>query len=255
MDDAEQRARQVLSAMGCRVEKIPESDEKRADLRATDNDSTYLIEVKQRLDDPQLFRGHAQRMARGEVVARRAPTAHNNATSKILKHGRAQLEATPGPSDAFRLIWLHAGGIDRDLRWKQAFSTFYGRVHLLAKDPPGQNVIQCYYFDYSAARSMRSLDGMVLSDDRGLQLCLNEFSSRIDRFCGTALYRRFAKDNSVVDPRKLAANGDILVCRSETPRKSDEDVLKALHEQTGVLYTVIRFSQHSASTMVGPNET
>jgi hypothetical protein len=250
MDDAKQFAMCVLSAIRCRVAEIPESDAKRADLLATDDDSTYLIEVKQKLDDSALLRDDAQRMACGEVVFRSASTGHNNRISAILCHGRDQLDLTPGPPDAFRLIWLHVSGIDRDLHWKRAFATFYGRVQLWPKEPPGDRLVECYYFDYSAARSIPSIDAMILSDHRGLQLCLNEFSQHIDRFCGTALCRRFAEGNAVVDPCMLAANGSILVCRAEIPRKDDEDVLNALREQTGVLYAVLRPVRHSASAKV-----
>jgi hypothetical protein len=251
MDDAKQFAMQILTVMGCAVDRIPETDEKRADLQATDAESVYLIEVKHKLDNPELFRDHSERMARGEVVSRAALIAHNNRISAILKRGRDQLDRTPGPPDAFRLIWFHADGIDRVLHWHRAFATFYGRVHLWARYPRGNDVIECYYFDYSAARSLPSVDAMILSDaQQRVLLCLNEFSDHIHRFSETALYQRFATDNAVADPRKLAANGDILVCRSEVPRKDDDDVLNALREETGVLYTVIRFSQHSASVRV-----
>ena len=250
MEDAKQFATVVLSALGCRVEPIPESEDKRADLRATDDTSTYLVEVKHKLDDSDLFRDHAERLAHGEIVSSSALTTHNNRISAIIKHGRDQLDRTPGPPDAFRLIWFHADGIDRDLHWKRAFATFYGRVHLWPKEPPGEDVVECYYFDYSAAWSFPSVSAMVLSDDQGLLLLLNEFSKHTDRFCHTAFYSRFVSNNAVVDPRRLAANGDILVCRSDVPRKNDDDVLNALRQQTGVLYIVIRFSQHSASVMV-----
>lgn len=253
MKDAEQLTRDALLAMGFRVEAIPEADGKRADFRATDGDSTYLVEVKHKLDDPELLRDHATRMARGEVVTRAELTGHKNRISAILKNGREQLDNTPGASNAYRLIWFHADGIDRDLRWKQAFSTFYGRVYLWPKEPPGECVVECYYFDYSAAWSIPSVDGMILSDAHRVQLCLNEFSGSINGLCTTSLHERFANHNAVVDPRKLVARGDVLACRSEVPRGDDDEVLEDLREQTGVLYAVIRFSQHSASVMVPPN--
>lgn len=251
MDAAEEFATKVLTAFGCHVESIRESDDKRADLLATDDTANYLVEVKHKLDDPKLFKDHAQEMARGEVVSRAAATTHNNRISGVFRHARDQLDRTPGPLNAFRIIWFHADGIDHDLRWKQAFATFYGRVHLWAKILPGNDVIDCFYFDYSAAWSMPSVVAMILTNDSGVQLCLNEFSDQADQFRDTRIYRRFAQDKSVVDPHELATKGDILACRTNVPRKNDDDVLDALREQTGVLYTVIRFSQHSASVMVG----
>ncbi|MCG8405485.1 MAG: hypothetical protein MI923_09835 [Phycisphaerales bacterium] len=252
MDDAKQLAMQVFSACGCCVKEILESSDKRADLLAADDDSTYIVEVKHKLDDSELFRDHAKRMTRGEIVSRSELLAQNNRIGAILKHARDQLDNTPGPPDAFRLIWFHADGVDHDLHWKRAFATFYGTVHLLPTNPPQNTVIECFYFDYSAAVSLQSVNAMILSNKQTVQLCLNEFSDNVERFCDTALFQQFAKMNGVVDPRESAAKGDILVCRSPIPRKNDDDVLNALRKQTGILYTVVRLSRHHASAMVGP---
>jgi hypothetical protein len=244
----------VLAAMGFCVETIDPSPEKRADLLVRDGKSTYLIEVKHKFDNGEWFRDCAERLDRGEEVYREEPLAYNKAISKKLAYACTQLKSTPAPSDAYRLIWFHAAGVDHDLHWKRAFATFYGSVHLWPKDPPG-DIITCLYFDYNAAWSMRDVEAMVLTDGSAIQLCLNEFSGQLEAFRTTRLYQKFATRGGVFDPIQLARDGAILVCRSDVSRRQDDVILRALLEQTGTLYDVIRPKQCSASVKVDPNLT
>lgn len=248
MEFAKKDAYKILSAIGCLVSEIPEADERRADLRAVDRSSSYIIEVKHKLDDFELLRDHSERMANGEVVLRSEPLSRNNRIDAIFKSAQEQLEKTPRSADEFRLIWFYADGIDRNLHWKRAFATFYGFVQLVALDPPSNNIADCFYFDFSAAWAMPGVDAMVLSDASQLQLCLNEFSNRIDDFTRTDFYRRLS--SGVVDPRNLCAKDSIIALRSDVSRKHEDIVLKALHNQTGVRYTPLRPIQHSASAKV-----
>lgn len=248
MELAKSDAYKILSVLGCLVTEIPETDERRADLRAVDASSSYIVEVKHKLDDIELLREHSKRMANGEVVMRSEPLSRNNRIDAILKNAQDQLEQTPKSAGEFRLIWFHAGGIDRDLHWKRAFATFYGFVQLIAIDPPSNDKIDCFYFDFSAAWAMPQVDAMVLSDASGLQLCLNEFSNRSDDFARTDLCHKLS--SGLVDPRELCAKGLIIALRSGVSRKDEAVVLKALYDQTGVRYTPLRPTQHSASAMI-----
>lgn len=248
MEVAKRHAYEMLSAIGCNVGEIPEADGRRADLRAVDKSSSYVIEVKHKLDDIELFRDESKRIAGGEVFLRTEPMRQNDRIDAILKDAREQLETTPKDAHEFRLIWFFADGIDSDLHWKRAFATFYGFVQLIALEPPSNDIVDCFYFDFSAAWSMPSVDAMVLSNRTHLQLCVNEFSDRIEDFTRTELYRQFS--NGVVDPRNLSANNSIISLRSDVSRKHEKNVLKALQDQTGIRYTALRPEQHTASGMV-----
>lgn len=138
MERSKRFAMGVLRHTGFQVEEIPEADAKRADLRVTDDNSTYLVEVKHKLDDPELVRDDAERMARGELVTRTTPIGRNNCIDGVIKVGRKQLDATPDEADAFRVIWLHLNGLDPDLQWKQALITFYGGAWLSRRSPPSK---------------------------------------------------------------------------------------------------------------------
>jgi hypothetical protein len=192
---------------------------------------------------------------KGEVISWAAGTAFDNGVDGILKKARKQVNATPDAREAFRLVWFHADGIDHDARWKKAYSTFYGRVYLFPKSGATNDVVECFYFDWTASHAMPSIDALVLSDDSYAQLCLNEFSTQRAAFRRTSLYRRFADASSVVDPVALASAGSIIACRFEGSRKNEADIIRALESQTGTKYDVIRFAQHSAAATVDPRRS
>jgi hypothetical protein len=248
METAKQMAHDVLRAIGFRVDEIPESNDRRADLRASDVSSTYFIEVKQKIDDIEALRTDANQMATGEVISHSKSLSHHNRIAAILKDGRNQLDQTPKSTHDFSLIWFAADGIDRDVYWKRAFATFYGFVQLLALEPPGDEIIDCFYFDYSASWSMPTVDAMVLVDVDNLQLCLNEFSPKLDLFRQSLLCTQLS--DAVVDPLHLLANNSIIALHTDASRRSEDLVLEELFRQTGVRYATVRPQQHSASAMV-----
>lgn len=248
MEIAKQHAYDILTAIGCNVEDIPESDGRRADLRASDGSATYFVEVKQKIDDIEMLHADAQRMTNGEIISHSEPLSHNNRIAAILKDARDQLCQTPKANNDFSLIWFAADGIDRDVYWKRAFATFYGFVQLLALKPPANKIVNCFYFDYSASWSMPTIDAMVLVDSDNLQLCLNEFSPNLDLFRQSRLCAQLS--DAVVDPLKLLANNSIIALHSNVSRKTEDQVLEELFRQTGVRYTSLRPHQHSAAAMV-----
>jgi len=248
MEAAKQQAYNLLTAIGCSVDEIPESDERRADLCAVDASSTYVVEVKQKLDDMEKLRIDALRMANGDVISHLEPLWHHNRVDAILKDGRDQLDHTPKADDDFRLIWFATDGIDRHVYWKRAFATFYGFVQLIVLDPPADRIVDCFYFHFSAAWSMPTVDAMVIVNRDDLQLCLNEFSTKLDGFRESELCKQLS--DAVVDPLRLLAENSIIALHSDVSRKNEDTVLDELFRQTGVRYTVLRPQQHSASAMV-----
>jgi hypothetical protein len=246
MEAIKQEAYELLIDLGCCVEDIPESDERRADLRAVDATSTYLVEVKQKLDDGDRLEADSRRMADGEVISHSETLSHHNRVDAILKDGRDQLHETPQSNSDFRLVWFAADGIDRHVYWERAFATFYGSVQLLALKP--HRIVYCFYFDYSAAWSMPTVEAMMLVDRDNLQLCLNEFSPRFESFRESSLCKRLS--DAVVDPLQLLADNSIIALHSDVSRRNEDLVLDELFRQTGIRYITLRPQQHSASAMV-----
>ena len=250
MEPSKALAKQILSNLGFRVEEIPEGNSRSADLAISDDTSAYHLEVKEKFESPSVATKRQECLARGDIYKQDDPLAHDNRISAILRDAQNQLDDTPNEADAFQLIWFHATGVDADLKYRQAFATFYGQVPLMTLKPRSDTM--CFYFDYSTAFAMPTIEALILTDHKTLQVCLNEFSHRADEFRRTTFYRRFRDLDHVIDPLSLAAEGEIIACRAGIPRKNDEEVCRALREQTGVLYTTIRLKRHSYSAAVRP---
>ena len=128
----------------------------------------------------------------------------------IYQNARKQLDATPKADGTFQLIWFNATGVDVDLKARQALSTFYGNVPLFARVPNNGHQPECFYFDYSAAFNMPTIDALILSESKSIQLCINEFSTRANDFRQSAMYQKFTELGGIIDPTAMEARGEIL---------------------------------------------
>jgi hypothetical protein len=215
-------------------------------LRIADRDSTYHLEVKEKFESPADAQVRQDYLLGGEVYSEVDKLSHDNRISGILRDAQKQLDQTPKDGDTFQLIWFHADGIDADLKFRQAFSTFYGDVPVIA----GNETTHCFYFDYSAAFAMPSVEALILSDRKQLQFCLNEFSVRAGEFRQSRIFHKFDALGGLFDPQKIVSDGIAIACRATIPRKNDHETARALQDQTGVKYTPIRLNRYTSSAMV-----
>jgi hypothetical protein len=254
MEGSKKLAARILSNLGFRVEAIPEGKRRTADLAIRDEQSLYHIEVKEKFESSSSANTRHECLNRGDLYEQTDTLGHDNRISGIFREAGKQLEATSCGTGAFNLIWFHANGIDADLKFRQAFATFYGPVDLVAIWPRQPATKACFYFDYSAAFSMPNVEALILTDHKTLQVCLNEFSHRSGEFSRSQLCESLRKLNSdaIVDPKSMAAEGRIIACRSDLPRKSDDETCRALRDQTGVLYKPIRLKRYTFSAAVQP---
>lgn len=252
METGKSQAVQVLTGLGFHVEEIPVANTQTADLKVSDDGSTYLTEVKDKIEAESLAQKRRAILGRGEVYEQCDPLSRDNRISGILADAQQQLDRTPKRDGTFQLIWLYATGVDADLEYRQAFATFYGHVDLMAMNPRLPDTTACFYFDYSAAFKMPTVEALILADNKQLQVCLNEFAPRAAEFRQTYLCRKFAELDGVIDPVAMAADGRIIVCRATISRKVESDTIAALQEQTGVLYSTIRLTRHACSAAIAP---
>jgi hypothetical protein len=254
MENGKALAKEILSNLGFRVEEISTGDGRTADLRVIGDTSAYVVEVKDKQEAEQLTKERTAALIQGDLHEQSDLIARNERIRAVLKDAREQLDATPKDAGTFQLIWLHGDGLDDGLRTDQAFATFYGHVDLIGKDPPQPDIKGCLYFDYYVSIEIPTVDALILSDSKSFRVCLNEFSPRVNEFRSTELYQAFLAQNCIYDPIALVSSGKVISCRTMIQRKYDDEIAKALQEQTGVLYSPLRFTQHSVSAAVEPAE-
>jgi hypothetical protein len=234
-----------LKRFGFHVDEVPVDRGQTADLLVSDKESKYLIEVKDKSESDSLATEMAESFKRGELHESSSPLAYNNRISGVLRKAQKQLDDTAKEAGTFQLIWFHATGIDADLKYRQAFATFYGQVYLRA--PYGQTApdFGCFYWDYSDSFKMPTIEALILTDKNQLQFCVNEYSIRNAEFRQTKLFRILAEVDGIIDPMEWQAKGLVIALRSEIPRRNDFEIGKALEKQTGILYSATRLDRHT----------
>lgn len=243
-NQSEQLAIQFLKEVGISVTKIPEEDEKRADLRASDGQCEYLVEVKEKLDTGSQLNIEREETEHGSVVIAREPLKSYSRLASIFKDGSRQLQATPKQNESFSVLWLHVQGMNADMLARRALYTFYGVANLSALRPD-EGTVNCAYFDYSTASQMPNVDGLVIMEEMSLQICLNEFSPRYEAFKLSKLVTAFESASAVYDPSIFDGSDGRIALRSKVPRKDEAVVLEAVFQQTGIRYIRVNLNRHT----------
>jgi hypothetical protein len=256
MEEGKQLAIAFLSEHGFDVKPIPEGKDKTADLHVSDGESNFLIEVKDKWEGEEVAEDRRDQLGRGEIYYQDDPLSYSNRISGVLREAQKQLDRTPKCEGTFQLVWFHATGVDADLIYRQAFATFYGIMDLIPLSPRDRNSTDtCFYFRHNEAFNMPDVEALILTDKGQLQVCLNEFSARNKEFRQTQLCRKLFDLGGVIDPVALASRGEIIAFKTRISRKNEQEIIKALQEQTGTLYTSIILNRHAASAAVMPGRT
>jgi len=242
MERAKIIARQFFEEVGFRVDDIPETDAKRADLDVNDAEQQYIVEVKEKVDTGSQLAVLAQSYLDSEVEITREPHARSNRIDGILKAGRRQLAATPAGEDALRLMFLMFNGTNADMFVRRSLYTFYGVQDVHPVSSKG-NGINCVYFHNSYSFSSPNVDGLLLLENRKLQLCLNEFSSKCDVLRRSQLARKMG--GAVYDPAKFDDDRGKIVLRSAVSRTDEKAVLDEIERIFGVRYATIPLHRYN----------
>ena len=242
MERARQIARQFFEELGFRVDDIPETDAKRADLDVNDGHQQYIVEVKEKLDTGSQLTILPNSYPNSDRKITGEPHAASNRLDGILKGGRKQLEATPAEEDALRLIFLCFTGPNADMFVRRSLYTFYGVQDVIpvSADGPGLN---CVYFHNSFSFSSPNVDGLLLMQNDCLQLCLNEFSAHCAVLRQSQLAQKMVK--AVYDPATFDDDDGKIVLRSTISRTDENVVLAELERISGVQYNTITLHRYN----------
>ncbi len=242
MERAKQIARNFFEGLGFHVNDIPETEEKRADLEVNDGHQQYIVEVKEKLDTGSQLTVLENSYPDSDRKITREPHAASNRLDGILKDGRKQLDATPANDDALRLIFLMFTGPNADMFVRRSLYTFYGVQDVIPLSGRGGGM-NCVYFYNSFSFSSPRVDGLLLIENNGLQLCLNEFSRTCDVLRKSQLAAKIGA--AVYDPASFDEDNGKIVLRSSISRTNDREVLDELERLTGVRYNTIPLNRYN----------
>lgn len=105
---------------------------KSPDIEAHHGDERYLIEVKEKSDDPEVVRAREQALDVGEVADFSESFARRNTLDGIFERAARQLAARAGQDQSvFRFIWFECTGTNPDAQMQQITSTAYGSCRII----------------------------------------------------------------------------------------------------------------------------
>ncbi|MBU2227213.1 MAG: hypothetical protein KJ936_06030 [Proteobacteria bacterium] len=244
----------ILQDFGFSSSEIPEEPQKgrRADIRATKDTQSFLIEVKTKEDHPE-FTTALKKTKDLEIVPYEKQLRRSNTFGKIIREGVRQLEETPDDAQSFKCIWFRA----IETLFTDAFdfmkATLYGTRHLLVRDQSGGfSHATCFYFDPNEFFKYPSLDAVVLDNGRGAELSVNSFSRRFAEFRGSVLYQLFESSRALTDPLKLEDQKEIFVADTDVSRNDKDAVIKFIQEKYGISVNPFEMKSMGAAILYTP---
>lgn len=208
MEPSAKIALECLSALGFRVEPVPQKEgEKRADLRAWwGNTEEYLIEAKERLDGSDFKKLMKKVSAEGMGTISRKVEPSNAFSRKLMK-AATQLKETPASAEAIRLIWLYAEHPDAAHELDCIQKRLLGDAQLVVINvntniPSVEGVKTCYGFHDNDFRRMPHVHGAVRCSPGGLLLLVNPYCSDQKALRKSRFYELMETESAVIDPEQ-----------------------------------------------------
>jgi len=217
-EDSKTYAMLLLEGLGYTVTEIPESrvlNEERADLKAVRGRDDVLI-VKAKGKDPHKVYCElvAEAESKGSATRSRAVVSWS-ALSSVIEKATRQLQATPAPETAPRVILISCIHDD----WRYVLDAFryrlYGEVELAlwrgtGGIPEHAGTLPCFYYDFSEFRRYPNLEAVILGGPEGQQLLINEFAERTTFLRKSRLYSEALNTKALCDPEVKRAAGEAL---------------------------------------------
>lgn len=242
-DPYKYQAKACLEESGYNVRLIEEEqNDKRADLLASCETDSLIVEVKCKYDDFELFKQLSTAGYR-EILPYHAEIHRNNCLSSLIEEASRQIEASKILSkDAFGVLWFHPdpklGFSDSD---QQIRMTLYGGQYAFVDAPDGsQWTMPCYYTTYSDFYRYASINAVALHVGEGVQLLPNPFSDRTNDFKKSRLYEDLSHHSSVWTPELLDAEKGALCLHGAIDLK-DLDAVRAALEKQNPGYRIVKF--------------
>lgn len=228
------------------VRKIP-------DLEARDEQDRYVIEVKQKGDDPQVSDARESDLSSGEVADFSEP-AQRTSLGKVMRAAVKQVTDRAADDVAvLRIIWIQCEGGNTEGQTIQVTNAAFGSCTIWQLDGPLRDG---YYIRESAFyRHRHDLDGIVVLDARGAgRLLLNNHSPRADRLRASGLVQLFRQEgvDAVVDPITEERTGRAFVADGDVPRSDEATVLRHLKRKYGTGH-IMTMDMASSAGVIRPS--
>jgi len=236
-----------MELLNVRVQDIPVSNEgKTPDFEFWCKDECSLVELKRRDSSVHFTEEENQALDIGAIIDRNEGIGFHDTISNRVRDARKQLSEFQTERHAFRLVWFCTYGEFRELAAQQIRATLLGDITIFEKNSERQ--WRAYFFDHNYFHRYRdSIDGAIVSQMETVQLILNPFSPRYDRFIDSNIVNAFSA--GLLDPLKLECDGEAVIVGPSADRTSEEGKLDYLANTYGINDPFIIRMGHYAAFM------
>jgi hypothetical protein len=217
--------RSFLGELGLSVQDIPRRNSRTPDFDVVGKKGRYTIELKIKSDNQEEIKRDNEILLRGEVLSKARPVGPRNRLYAIIKDGIDQMKEHDPENNTFHVLWLHSEGRDPNLLNMRFHATLFGTQTLFSTEK--EYAITFYYYDESAFFTHRTeLDGVILTYNDQLQLCVNTLSQRKESFRQSDLYKVLSK--GLCDPDNIQTDEGVFIADCEIGRKNAVGIIKYL---------------------------
>jgi hypothetical protein len=225
-----------------RISPIPTASdlgELRADLLAEHEDDVLIVEAKAKAEH-SAFLEHMVRLRESGTSVLERPLAPWNALSSMVEKAARQLEATPAPSHAVRILWASCLHGDWQFVLEALQRRLFGQVPLTRFKRTGGlpemlEPQECFYYGPADFLRYRSIDGTILACPQGVRLLVNEFGERVAQLRSTHLHREMSRHGLVTDPVEVEGTGHAMAIRRALPARNPKARWQYLVDTYGVM--------------------
>ncbi len=239
-----------LILLGLKVEKIKEGSTKTPDFLVECEQFKYLVELKEKLTDPEFLKIREQSLLEGELFEETTPAGRKKKISKVISDACSQLASSTIKAD-FNIVWLYARGHQPDFQMYDFESTLYGYEVVIDWGKEKGFSGFCYHYGHSDFYNYRNiLDGAIISTTEGMQFCLNVCSPKYQLLSESGLRKAFR--HGVLDLKDLERKGEALIVDSDVDRNDENAVMQYVIKKYNLKKAMKMPMNHISATVAVP---
>lgn len=231
MDQFRTISKARLESLDYLVTEITEGRGESADLLATTNGESLIVEVKSRIEDEPV-EDRLQQAAEGEIVSWKKDLGRQSPLARIVQKAVSQIRDSKQHGDELAVLWFYPdpklGLTDAP---KQMEATLLGIRWVLAQQLDDFKVWPCYLAARTDFHKYPDLDMVIIDSSEGSKLFLNPYSKRLKGVRETRLFRFFDREGAVVDLHRIRSGKECFVLFGDFDRGNDSAVLAELENR------------------------
>jgi len=224
--DYENRIKRFFESIGYHVEYIPTGKGETPDLYITDDNFSYLVEIKTKYPSTAMEKERTNTLDSGGIYQTNEAITRKNRLSGVISKAASQLNGGRRSTHVFSVVWLLASGYNAEQVMYQFEATLFGSTTIYDVTR-NKATSDCFYFYNSDFyRHKEILDGAIISTEHNAKLLINSLSSRYNEFKKSSLPIKLSK--AIVDPIGIEKNGNGYIVDGDVDRTNKEAVIKYL---------------------------